>query len=107
MAEERGRSGMPPPDFEVVESFEPLPGEGPEPAVWRAVRHDLNSMNLLVVQKLGGENERGEEEWITNDVLLVRLSDPNTLRVRWDVGEGPIGRFGLSNPRVRLSIWRW
>jgi hypothetical protein len=46
-------------------------------------------------------------EWITNEVLLVRLSDPNTIRVRWDVGEGPLGRFGLSNPRVRLTIWRW
>jgi hypothetical protein len=46
-------------------------------------------------------------EWIANEVLLVRLSDPNTLRVRWDVGEGPIGRFGLSNARVRLTIWRW
>src|SRR5215211_16594 len=78
MAEAHGRSGMPPPDFERVESFEPLPGD-----------------------------ESGEVEWITNEVLLVRLSDPNTMRVRWDVGEGPLGRFGLSNPRVRLTIWRW
>jgi len=107
MAEERGRSGMPKPDFEAVESFEPLPGEDSEAAVWRDVRHGLDSMNLLVDQKLGGENERGEVEWITNEVLLVRLSDPNTLRVRWDVGEVPLGRFGLSNPRVRLTIWRW
>ena len=107
MAEAHARSGMPPPDFERVESFEPLPGEESEPSVWREVRHGLNSMNLLVDQKLGGENERGEVEWITNEVLLVRLSDPNTIRVRWDVGEGPLGRFGLSNPRVRLTIWRW
>jgi hypothetical protein len=64
-------------------------------------------MDLLVDQKLGGENEEGEVEWIANETLLVRLSNPNTLRVRWDVGEGPIGRFGLSNPRVRLAIWRW
>ena len=107
MAEAYRTSGMPQPDYEVVESFAPLPGEDTEPAVWRDVRHGLNSMNLLVDQKLGGENERGEVEWITNEVLLVRLSDPNTVRVRWDVGEGPIGRFGLSNPRVRLAIWRW
>ena len=107
MAEAHARSGMPPPDFERVVSFEPLPGEESEPSVWRELRHGLNSMNLLVDQKLGGENESGEVEWITNEVLLVRLSDPNTIRVRWDVGEGPLGRFGLSNPRVRLTIWRW
>jgi hypothetical protein len=107
MAEARGSSGMPQPDYEVVESFEPLPGEDSEPAVWRELRHGLNSMDLLVDQKLGGENERGEVEWIANEVLLVRLTDPDTLRVRWDVGEVPIGRFGLSNPRVRLTIWRW
>jgi hypothetical protein len=107
MAEAQGSRGMPPPDYEVVESFEPLPGDDTEPSVWRDVRHGLNSMNLLVDQKLGGENESGEVEWITNEVLLVRLSDPNTIKVRWDVGEGPLGRFGLSNPRVRLTIWRW
>jgi hypothetical protein len=98
---------MPPPDFEGVESFEPLQGDNTEPAVWRDVRHGLDSMNLLVDQKLGGVNESGEVEWIANEVLLVRLSDPDTIRVRWDVGEGAIGRFGLSNPRVRLTIWRW
>jgi hypothetical protein len=107
MAEAHGSSGMPHPDYEGVESFEPLPGEDPESAVWRDVRHGLNSMNLLVDQKLGGENDRGEEEWIANEVLMVRLSDSNTIRVRWDVGEGPLARFGLSNPRVRLTIWRW
>jgi hypothetical protein len=107
MAEARGSSGMPQPDYEVVESFEPLPGEDSEPAVWRELRHGLNSMDLLVDQKLGGENERGEVEWIANEVLLGGLTDPDTLRVRWDVGEVPIGRFGLSNPRVRLTIWRW
>jgi hypothetical protein len=107
MAEAQGSRGMPPPDYEVVESFEPLPGDDTEPSVWRDVKHGLNSMNLLVDQKLGGESESGEVEWITNEVLLVRLSDPNTIKVRWDVGECPLGRFGLSNPRVRLTIWRW
>jgi hypothetical protein len=98
---------MPRPDWEGVERFTPLPGEGGAPPEWRNVRHGLNSMDLLVDQKLGGRNPQGEVEWITNEQLLLQLSDRNTLRIRWNISEGEMERFGLTDPRVRLTIWRW
>lgn len=107
MTEAHGRKGMPRPAWETEEFFDPLPGEESEPPEWRDVRHGLNSMDLLVDQKLGGEKENGEVMWIVTDQLLVQLSDPNTISVRWNMSEGPLGRLGLSNPRVRLTIWRW
>ena len=53
MAEAHGRGGMLRPDYEGTEYFDPLPDENSEPA-WRDVRHGLNSMDLMVDQKLGG-----------------------------------------------------
>jgi hypothetical protein len=97
---------MPRPNFEKVEYFDPLPSENSEPE-WRDVRHGLNSMDLLVDQKLGGENESGEVEWITNEQLFLQLTDRNTVSVRWNIDDGTMERIGLSDPRVRLTIWRW
>ena len=106
MAEARGRKGMPQPDYEVTEYFDPLPDENSEP-VWRDVRHGLASMDLMVDQKLGGENKSGRVEWITNEQLFLRLTDPNTVSVQWNFEEETMERLGRSDPRVRLSIWRW
>jgi hypothetical protein len=47
MAEARGRKGMPRPDYEGTEYFNPFPDENSEP-VWRDVRHGLDSMDLMV-----------------------------------------------------------
>lgn len=107
MAGEQRKKGMPEPDWTGVEYFDPLPGEDSEPSEWRAVRHGLGSMDLLVDQKLGGLNSVGEEEWITNEQLLLQLSDSNTVKVRWNLAEGHMGRFGLTETRVRITIWRW
>lgn len=107
MAEERRKKGMPEPDWEKIEYFTPLPGEDLEPPEWRNVEHDLGSMNLLVDQKLGGLNADGEVEWITNEQLMLRLLDPDTVQIRWNINEGSMGRLGLTKPRVRLTVWRW
>lgn len=108
MAEEQRKKGMPQPDWETVEFFTPLPGEGfDSPPEWRDVRHGLDSTDLLVDQKLGGENAQGGVEWVTNEQVMLRLPDPNTVSIRWTISEGERERYGLSNLRLRVTIWRW
>ena len=106
MAEERRKKGMPEPDWKGVERFDPFPDDAGD-VEWREVRHGLNSMDLLVDQKLGGKNAQGEVEWITNEQVMLRLPDPNTISIRWHMGKDEWGYYGLSNPRIRLTIWRW
>ena len=53
-------------------------------------------------------------EWITNEQLLPQLSDRKTVRVRWNLSEGTMERFGLSSgeatpadhPRLCADILR-
>lgn len=106
MAEERRKKGLPEPDWKGVERFDPLLDDAGD-VEWREVRHGLNSMDLLVDQKLGGKNARGEVEWITNEQVMLRLPNPNTISIRWHMGKDEWGNYGLSEPRIRLTIWRW
>ena len=64
-------------------------------------------MDLMVGWKLGGENESSGVKRITNERLFLRITDPNTVSVRWNFDEFIMERLELSNPRVRHTIWRW
>jgi hypothetical protein len=52
----------------------------------------------MVGWKLGGENESGGVERITNEQLFLRIPDPNTVSLRWNFDENIMERLGLSNP---------
>ncbi len=106
MEEAKRGKRLPKPDFETEEVFTPIPQPN-SPPEWRNVRHGLNSMDLLVNQKLGGKNTNGKVEWVANEQLLIQLSDPNTLRIRWNIDEEQLPRFGFTEPRVKIAVWRY
>ena len=99
-------SGLGKPDWQRDTRFSPLPDDSTPPE-WRNIEHGLNSMDLLVNQKLGGENAEGRVEWVVNEQLMIQLPDPNTVRVRWNITERDMEYYGWTEPRLRLAIWRW
>jgi hypothetical protein len=102
------RRGLPQPDWDSGDVFfNPLPSPA-DPFVWRTLQHNLNSMDLLVDWKLGGTNAQGRVEWVLPSQTLLRLPDPNTVIIRWAITQDEWNRyFGLTQPRVRVWIWRW
>jgi hypothetical protein len=100
----RGRR-LPPPDWDRVERFDPLPHE-PPPFDWRVLEHGLNSTDLLVDVKLGGVNAQGRVEWIVPASTMVRFPDKNHVRIRWEMSQETMSRYELTDPRLRITLWR-
>ena len=100
------RRHFPPPDWDSVEFFDPLPHD-PPPFEWRTLRHGLDSADLLVETKLGGINARGRVEWVVPSSTMIRFPDRKHVRVRWEMSQDTINNYELTEPRLRITIWRY
>lgn len=107
MTEEKLKGRLPSPDWDSGEMrWEALPDDS-SPSEWKTLDHGLNSTDLMVVAQLGGENTDGGVEWVVNNQVLLQLSDENTLKVRWNISRDNMRNLGLSEPRMRVRIWRY
>jgi hypothetical protein len=71
------------------------------------LRHCLDSADLLVETKLGDINARGRVEWVVPSSTMFRIPDRNHVRVRWEMSQDTINNYELTEPRLRITIWRY